>query len=257
MFAVGLSYMAFTMLKQVPSMPICWCFFFFNHKWVLNFVEGFSASIEMIIWFLSFHLLIWHITLIDLCMLKNPCTPEINPTWSLCMRISMFWWILFGSILLRIFASMFITDQSVQFAQSCLNLCDSMDCSTTGFPDLHQLLEPAQTHVYWVGNTIQPAHPLSSPFFLPSVFPSIRVFSKESVLSIKWPKYWSFSFSPSNEYSVLISFRIDWFDLAIQWTLKSLLQHHSSKASILWCSAFFMVQFSHPYMEYWKNHSFQ
>ena len=91
-------------------------------------------------------------------------------------------------------------------------------------------------------------HPL---LLLPSIFPSIRVFSNESVLSIRWPKFWSFSFSisPSNEYSGLICFRIDWFDLlAVQGTLKSLLQHHSSKASILWLSAFFMVQLSHPYM---------
>ena len=91
-------------------------------------------------------------------------------------------------------------------------------------------------------------HPL---LLLPSIFPSISVFSYESVLSIRWSKYWSFSFSisPSNEYSGLISFRMDWFDLlAVQWTLKSLLQHHSSKASILWCSAFFTVQLSHPYM---------
>ena len=91
-------------------------------------------------------------------------------------------------------------------------------------------------------------HPL---LLLPSVFPSIRVFSIESVLGIRWPKYWSFSFSisPSNEYSGLISFRIDWFDiLAVQETLKSLLQHHSSKASILWCSAIFKVQLSYPYM---------
>ena len=89
---------------------------------------------------------------------------------------------------------------------------------------------------------------------LPSVFPSIRVFSDESALHIRWPKYWSFSFSisPSNEYSGLISFRMDWLDLfAVQGTLKSLLQHHSSKASILWCSAFFIVQHDH-----WKNHSF-
>src|SRR5574340_134209 len=89
---------------------------------------------------------------------------------------------------------------------------------------------------------------------LPSIFPSIRVFSNESVLPIRWPKYWGFSFniSPSNEYSGLISFRVDWFDLlAVQEspkTLKSLLQHHSSQASILWCSAFFIVQLSHPYM---------
>ena len=92
-------------------------------------------------------------------------------------------------------------------------------------------------------------HPLSSPS--PSIFPSIRVFSNESVLCIKWPKYWSFSFSinPSNEYSGLISFRMDWLDLlAVQGTLKSLPQHHTSKASILWHSAFFMVQLSHPYM---------
>ena len=88
-------------------------------------------------------------------------------------------------------------------------------------------------------------------FLLPSIFPSIRVVSKESVLRIRWPKYWSFSFSisPSNEYSGLISFRIDWFDLlAVQGTLKSFFQHYSSKASVLWCSAFFIVQLSHPYM---------
>ena len=93
---------------------------------------------------------------------------------------------------------------------------------------------------------------LSSPlFFLPSIFPSIRVFSNESALCIRWPNYWSFSFniSPSNEYSGLLSFRMDWLDpLAVQGTLKSLLQHHSSKASILWHSAFFIVQLSHPYM---------
>ena len=132
--------------------------------------------------------------------------------------------------------------------QSCLTLCDHMDCGTPGLPVLHQLLEFTQTHVHWVGNAIQPSHPLSSPF--PPIFPSIRVFSNESVLHIRWPKYWSFSFriSPSNEYSGLISFRMDWLDLlAVQETLKSLLQHHSSKASILWCSAFFIVQLSHPY----------
>ena len=88
-----------------------------------------------------------------------------------------------------------------------------------------------------------------SLLLLPSIFPSIRVFSNESTLHIRWPKYWSFNISPSNEYSGLISFRIDWFDLfAVQWTLKSPLQHHSSKASILQHSAFFKVQLSHPYM---------
>ena len=124
-----------------------------------------------------------------------------------------------------------------------------MDCSTPGCPVLHYLLEFAQTHVHRVGDAIQTSHPLSSPSPLPSVFPIIRVFSNELGLLIGWPKYRSFSFSPSNDYSGLISFRIDWFDLlAVQRTLKSLLQHHSLIASIVWCSAFFMVQFSHPYV---------
>ena len=126
-----------------------------------------------------------------------------------------------------------------------------MDCSKPGFPVHHQLPEFAQTQVHQVDDAIQPFHPLSSPSLLPSVFPSIRVFSNESVLHIRWPEYWSFSFSisPSNEYSGLISFRIDWLDLlAVQGTLKSLLQHHSSMALILRRSAFFMVQLSHPYM---------
>ena len=121
----------------------------------------------------------------------------------------------------------------------------------TAFPVHHQILDLAQIHVHRVGDAIQPSHPLSSPPLLPSIFPSIRVFSKESVLRIRWLKYWSvsFSISPSNEYSELISFRIDWFDLiAVQGTLKSLLQHHSSKTSILQHSAFFIVQLSHPYM---------
>ena len=99
-------------------------------------------------------------------------------------------------------------------------------------------------------------HPL---LLLPSIFPNLRVFSNESVLPIRWPKYWSFSFyiSPSNEYSGPISFRMDWLDLlALQGTLKSLLQHHISKASTFWCSAFFIVQLSHPHMNYWKNHTF-
>ena len=97
------------------------------------------------------------------------------------------------------------------------------------------------------------------PLLPPSIFPSIRVFSNESPLLIRWPKYQNFSFniSPSNEHPGLISFRMDWLDLlVVQGTLKSFLQHHSSKASILLCSAFFIVQLSHPYMTYWKNHSF-
>ena len=125
-----------------------------------------------------------------------------------------------------------------------------MGCSTPGLPVHHQLPELAQTYVYQVGDAIQPSHPLSSPLLLsPSIFPSIRVFSNESVLRIMWPKYWSFSISPSDEYSGQISFRMDWLDLlAVKGTLKSLLQHHSSKASILRLSAFFIVQLSHPYM---------
>ena len=119
-----------------------------------------------------------------------------------------------------------------------------MDCNTPGFPVFHYLWEFAQIHVHGVYDAIQPSHllsPLSSPAL--TIFPSIRVFSNEFVLHIRWPKYWSFSFSisPSNEYWGLISFRIDWLDLfAVQGTLKSLLQNRSSKASILWHSAFFM-----------------
>ena len=120
-----------------------------------------------------------------------------------------------------------------------------------GLPVHHQLPEPTQTHVHCVDDAIQLSQPLLSPS--PPVFNLSwhRVFSSESVLRIRWPKYWTFSFSisPSSEYSGLISFRMDWLDLlAVQGTLKSLLQHHSSKASILWHSAFFIVQFSHPYM---------
>ena len=136
--------------------------------------------------------------------------------------------------------------------QSYPTLCDPMNCSTPGLPVHHKLPEPTQTHGHCVGDAIQPSHPLSSPsLLLPSIFPSIRVFSNESALHIRWPKYWSFSFSisPSNEHPGLISFRMDWLDLlAVQGTLKSLFQHHSSKASILRCSAFFIDQLSHPYM---------
>ena len=135
-----------------------------------------------------------------------------------------------------------------------------MDCSTPGFLILHHLLELAQTHVHIVGDANQPSHSLSSHplLLLPSIFPSIRVFSNKSVLRIRWPKYYSFSFSisPSNDYSGLISFRMDWLDsLVVQGTFKSLLQHHSSKASILQHSAFFIVQLSHPYTTT-RNQSF-
>ena len=126
-----------------------------------------------------------------------------------------------------------------------------MNCSTPGFPVHHQLPELAQTHVHQVGDAIQPSYPLTSPSPPTFNLSQQQVFSKESVLHIRWPKYSSFSFniSPSNEYSGLISFRIDWFDLlAVQGALKTLLQHRSSKASILQHSAFFIVQISHPYM---------
>ena len=208
-----------------------------------------------------------------------------------------------------------------------MTLCNPMNCSTPGLPVHHQLPDFTQTHVHWVGDAIQPSHPLLSPspptfnisqhqglfqwvsslhqirsdqslshvqlfatpwiaarqaslsitnsrsslrltfivsvmpsshlilwhplLLLPPIPPSIRVFSNESTLRMRWPKYWSFSFSisPSNEYSGLISFRMDWLDLlAVQGTFKSLLHHHTSKASILWCSAFFIVQLSYPYM---------
>ena len=135
--------------------------------------------------------------------------------------------------------------------QSCPTLCDPMNGSMLDLPVHHQLPEFTQTHVHRLvmpSNHLILCHPI---LFLPSIFPSIRVFSNESVLCIKWPKYWSFCFntSPSNERSGLISFRMDWLDLlAAQGTLKSLLQHHSAKASIFWWSAFFTVWLSHPYM---------
>jgi len=134
--------------------------------------------------------------------------------------------------------------------ESCLTVCSPMDCSMPGFPVLYHLPQLAYTHVHWVSDTIQPSHPLLSLLLLPSLLPSIRVLSNESALHIRWPKYWSFSFSisPPNEYSGLTSFRIDWFDLlAIQETLKSLLHHPSSKASVFQCSTSFMIQLSHPY----------
>ena len=136
-------------------------------------------------------------------------------------------------------------------AQSCPTLCNPMNCSTPGLPVHHELPEHTQTDVHW---SVMPSNHLilCRPLLLLfSVFPSIRVFSNESALCIRWPKYWSFSFniSPSNEHPGLISFRMDWLDLlAVQRTLKSLLQHHSSKASILWRSAFFIVQLSYLYM---------
>ena len=151
-------------------------------------------------------------------------------------------------------ALQFVSVSSV--AQSCLTLCDPMDCSTPGSPVHHQLQEFTQTHVCRVCDATQPSHPLCPLLLLTSIFPSIRVFSNESVLHIRWPKHWSFCFTinSSNEYSGLISFRMDWLDLlAVKGTLESLLQHHSSKASVIQCSALFMIQFSHPYMTIGKT----
>ena len=134
--------------------------------------------------------------------------------------------------------------------QSCLTLCNPVYCSMPGLSVHQQVQEFTQTHVHRVGDAIQASHPLSSPFLLPPIPPSIRVFSNESTLCMRWPKYWSFSFNiiPSKEHPGLISFRMDGLDLlAVQGTLKSLLQHHSLRASVLQCSAFFIDQLSHPY----------
>ena len=142
---------------------------------------------------------------------------------------------------------------SLQFSSvilSCQTPCNPMDCSMPGLPVHHQLLESTQTHVHRVGDAIQPSHSLSSPS------PTFNLSQHQGLFqwvssSHQVPKYWSciFNINPSNEYSGLISFRMNWLDLlAVQETLKNLLQHHSSKASILWCSAFFIVQLSHPYM---------
>ena len=136
---------------------------------------------------------------------------------------------------------------------SCSIMSDSLwplDCSLPGFSVHHQFPEVTQTHVHRISDAIQPSHPLSSPSPLTFNVSQHQVFSNESVLHIRWPKYWSFSFSisPPNAYSGLISFRMDWFYLAVQGPLKSLLQHHNSKASILRHPAFFIVLLSHPFM---------
>ena len=148
----------------------------------------------------------------------------------------------------------------VQF--SCSVVSDSLQphrLQHAGFPVLYHLSELAQTHVYRVGDAIQSSHPLSSPSSPAFNLSQRQGLSNESVLRIRWPKYWSFSFSisPSNEHPGLISFRMDWLDLLpVQGTLKSLLQHHSSKASILQRSAFFMVQLSYPYLTTRKTIAF-
>ena len=148
---------------------------------------------------------------------------------------------------------------SFQFSsvtQSCPSLCDPMNCSTPGLPVHHQLPDFTQTQVHQVGDASSHLILCRPLLLLPPIPPSIRVLSNESTLQMRWPKYWSFSFSiiPSKEIPGLISFRMDWLDLlAVQRTLRSLLQHHSSKASILRRSAFFTVQLSHPYMTTGKN----
>ena len=169
----------------------------------------------------------WCITLIDLYILKNPCSPGINPTWPWCH---------FNSVKSLSRVQLFVTP----WPAAC-----QASLSITNFQSLLILMS-----IDWVmsSNHLILCRPLRLPH---SIFPRIRVFSNESVLCIRWLKYWNFNFdiSPSNDYSGLISFRMDWFDLlGVQGTLKSLLQNHSSKASILQHSAFFMVQLSHPYM---------
>ena len=132
-----------------------------------------------------------------------------------------------------------------------------MNCSTPGFPVLHHLSEFTQTHVHWVSDVIQPSHPLPPLSPLALNLSQHQDIFQWAISSHQWPAYWSLASFPSNEYSGLISFRIDWFDLLdVQGTIKSLLQHHNSKASVLWHSAFFMVQLSTCVHDYWKNHSF-
>ena len=148
---------------------------------------------------------------------------------------------------------------AVQFSSVAPTLCDPWDCSTPSFPSItnpRSLLKLMSIESVMLSNHLILCHPL---LLLPSILPSIRVFSNESVLHIRWPKYWSFSFSihPANEISGLISFTIDWFDLlAVQGTLKNLLQHHSSKALIHQCSAFLYSPTFISINDYWKNHSF-
>ena len=195
--------------------------------------------------------------LIDLCSLTDKISVH-DQKW--CFLVPLFTYLFIFLICVNIlflalgsFALQAANNiSSVQFSHSVVaDFCDPMDCSTPGLPVHHQLPEFTQSHVHW---SVMPSNHLilcRPHLLLPSIFPSIRVFSNESVLCIRWPKYWSFSFSisPSNEYSELISFRMDWLDfLAVQGTLRRLFQHHGSKASILQCSAFFKVQLSHPYM---------
>ena len=197
----------------------------------------------------------WCITLIDLHTLKNPYILGTNLTWLWCMGFLMCCWILFAKILLRIFASTFISDQfssvqslsHVRLFVTPWNRTRQASLSITNSRSSLKLMSIESVMPF---NHLILCHPL---LLLPSIFPSIMVFSNESALRIRWPKYWSFSFniSPSNEHSGLISFRVDWLDLlAVQGTLKSLLQHHSSKDSSFLCSPTLTSIHDH-----WKNHS--
>ena len=145
-------------------------------------------------------------------------------------------------------------EYSVQFSHSVVSNSLPIDQSTPGLPVHHQLLDFTQTRVHWVSDAIQPSYPLSSPYS-----PAFNLSQHQGLLHIRWPEYWSLrvNISPSNEHPGMISFAMDWLDLlAVQGTLKSLLQHHSSKASVIQRSDFFIVQLSHPYMTTWKTKSF-
>ena len=141
-------------------------------------------------------------------------------------------------------------------SMSSLTLCDAMDCSMPGFPVLHYFLEFAQTHVSWVGNAIQPSHPLFPPSPFAFNLSQLQSLPVSQLFASGGQSIGASASSLSNKNSGMISLRIDWFDvLTVQGTLKSLLQHHNSKASVLWCLAFFMVQLTSLH-DYWKNHSF-
>ena len=200
----------------------------------------------------------WMSTIWSLVSLWNPACISANtlcmhcwsPAWRI-LTVTLITWEKGATIQYFEHSLVFPFVQFSSFAQSSLTLCDPMNRTTPGLPVHHQLPEFTQTHVHWVGDVTQPSDPLSSSYPPAFNLSKHQVFSNESAFHIRWSKYWSFSFniSPSNEHSGLISFRMDWLDLlAVQGTVKSLLQHHSSKAAILQPSALFIVQLSHPYM---------
>ena len=157
-----------------------------------------------------------------------------------------------------VFCSYFTVVASYSVAQSCLIVCDPVDCSAPGFPVLHLFWEFAQTHVHWVSDAIQLSHP-HRLLLLPSIFPSIRVFSSESALHIRWPKFWSFSFgiSPSSEYSGMISFRMDWLDLlAVQGDSQESSPAPQFKSIIFSALSFLYGPTLTSIHNYWKNYSF-